>query len=222
MKSNTDLNNDQLDNFAEASVQYNVEKQLRERYGKILSENKKATPEKGRVISINPIVKVAVVVVTIIGSVFLINDVITPSNPQSMAQNFLNTTQIPGNPDITRKGVSTAEQLQREANDAFIQGKFDLAIQKYEQFKGQKEFSALDQYYLGVSHLKLNDHDKAIALLEEINADTSIPIQEVDWLLGLAYVLTDQKDKAKPILDGIISSNAYKAKEAKELYKTLK
>jgi len=222
MKNSLNLNDDKMDSFAKATVKYNVEKQLRSKYDKILAEKKEKASRKGKVIKMSSFLKVAVVVIAVLGSVFLIQETLYDSSSQSIAQNFLDQTVIHGNPDITRKGVSTATQLQREANDAYTHQDFALAIAKYEEHKTHNEISSLDQFYLGISHLKTKNYSEAIEQFEKLKVTENIRIEEVDWLLGLALVLSDQEKKAISILEEIVAEKKYKAKEASKLLDKMK
>ncbi len=215
MKNSLNLNEEKLNAFANAVVHYNIEKELRSRYDKILADNTYHTKETQ--FQLSTLVKVAAVALAVFGCIFLLQ--MPPNTPSihTTAQNFLDQTQILGNPDITRKGASIASPIRREANDAFTQKNFPLAIKKYEELKTQSDFSSLDQFYLGISYLKTDNHSIAIELLSEINSGEKTKTVETSWLLSLAYILSNQQMKAVPMLEQIKRDKRYKAKEAEEL-----
>lgn len=217
-----DLNEEQLDSFANAAVQYNIEKQLRLRYEKILAKNKNEFHKKESLFHISSIVKIAAIVVAILASVFLIQESFFTTTTQSFAHALLDQTNISGNPDITRKGINSASTLRREANDAYTLKDYSLAITKYEELNTQKEIESLDQFYLGICHLKTNNYSEAIQLFSKLRADENFETGENDWLLSLAYVLSNQEQKAVPILQKVITEKKYKTKEAEKLLKRLK
>lgn len=221
MKNNTDLNEENLDVFANAAVQYNIEKQLRSRYDKLLADNHFNGEHKESTFRFLSIAKAAAVLTAIFGCIYLIQILAPHSSAQVMAQNFLDQTNIASNPDITRKGTSNANQLRREANDAYTLKNYPLAIEKYDALNSQNELIALDQFYLGISHLKTDDFNAAINIFSEIKSSEKIETQEMNWLLSLAFVLSKQEDKAVPLLENIIADKKYKSKEAEKLLKTI-
>lgn len=237
MKNNINLNENQMDRFAEATTKHNIEKQLKEKYAKILQGNREAKNQKRKLISISTIVKIAAVVVTVMGSMYLIQETFFSPSPQAVAQNFLERTNIASNPDITRKGALTDDtqplienniednstsQILREANDAFVVKNYSLAIGKYKTLEKQDKLSTMDQFYYGISHLRANNFEDAILRFQTIKISEDNPIEEVDWLLALAYVLSHKEEKAVPILEDIISENNYKVNEAKKLINHIK
>jgi len=221
MKNNLNLNEEEMDAFAEATVQYNIEKQLREKYDKILANKKKKKHKKSVLMRLPFLAKVAAVVVAIIGSLFLIQNVTSTSSPQSMAQRYLDHTNIPGNPDITRKGANSAHQLRREANDAFILKNYPLAISKYEDLAATIKSTSLDKFYLGVSHLKTDDFSEAIEIFRSLKKNEQIDTEVIDWLLSLAYVLSNQEKNAVPILEQIVTEESYQSEKAKDLLESM-
>ncbi|MEM9545648.1 MAG: hypothetical protein AAGA77_06730 [Bacteroidota bacterium] len=221
MKNNTDLDDEKLEEFTNAAVQYNVEKQLREKYSTILEKRKTHTSSKSHIIKLKTLLNVAAIVVSVLGSIFLIQYALSPVNPKSMAERYLEQTKVLGNPDITRKGATTAVELQINANEAFVKEQYSLAAQYYEKYRSDNAFSALDQFYLGVSYLKTGELEKAISLFIEINSNDNEQIEEVDWFLSLTYILSNQNESAKPILEKIITKNSYKVEKAKDLLNAL-
>jgi len=219
MKNSFDLNlsEEQLDSFANAAVQYNIEKQLRLKYDKILAEDKFGVRKKESFFRLNTILKIAAVAIAVLGSIFLIQKSTLTPTTHTYAQTLLDQTNISGNPNITRKGMTSANRLRREANDAFILKDYTLAITKYSALIAQNEIASLDQFYLGISQLKTSNYNDAIQLFSVLKSENNFESGEVDWLLSLAYVLSDQEVMAVPILKKIISANKYKTKEAKEL-----
>ena len=222
MKNNIDLNEEKLDAFANAAVQYNIEKQLRTRYDKILADRKFSNPKKTTVFQLSTFTKVAAVIVSVLGCLFMMQLFVLSPSAQNMAQVMLDETHISSNPDVTRKGTSSVSQTRREANDAYTLKNYPLAISKYESLQSQNEVTALDQFYLGVSHLRINNLSESIATLNNMRDAKNFEPAEVEWLLSLAYVLSDQEQLAIPLLQKLVSDGDYKSKDAKKLLNKLK
>lgn len=217
MKNSYHLNNEQMDAFAEAAVKYAVEQKLRSKYDKILSAKAKNKAEKTSIIKKLPIAKIAAVAIVLLGSLFIIQQSLFSPSINIYAQTLLDQTLLPGNPDITRKGITDASQLQREANDAFIAKNYPLAIEKYTTLHADKKMSHMDQFYLGVAQMKVESFDEAIVHFSFLKNEAKLKIEEVDWLLSLAYVLSNQNEMAIPLLIEIVDSKGYKWKKAQQL-----
>ena len=223
MKNNQSLNDAEMESFATAATQHNIEKHLRSKYDKILADKKKNTPKKNSIFRLSTLIKVAAVAVIVIGStlLFMQSDAFSSSS-KTMAENFLAQTNIPGNPDYTRKGSVTAEELQKEANNLFVLKDYPAAIEKFEELKSSQGLSLMDQFYVGVSLMKIKNYQEAIPIFNSLKSAGNNPIEEVDWLLSLAHVLSDQSENAVPILQNIIAEDRYKSKEAKKLMSKIK
>ena len=169
MNDNTDLNENQMDRFAEAATKHNIEKQLKEKYDRILKENQKSKNQKGTILNMTSFIKAAAIVLIVFGCFYLVQEVGVSPSSQAMAQNFLDHTHISGNPDITRKGTRSAKvpsdtddktgeslknQIAREANEAFIAKDYAFAIAKYETLEKENRLLSIDRFYLGISHLR--------------------------------------------------------------------
>lgn len=219
MKNNIDLSEEKLDDFASAAVQYNIERQLRIRYDKLLTEQQLKSRKSASIFRFSSLAKVAAIAITVLGSIFLLRTITTAPSAQVMAQTLLEQTHISSNPDITRKGVNQADQTRRAANDAFTLKNYALAITKYETLTSQNDSTALDKFYLGICYLKINNYATAIGIFSEVKA--SKHIEEIDWLLSLTYVLAGEEENAHPLLQTIIAKQQYKHKEAKTLLRKI-
>jgi len=222
MKKNFNPDDEDLDSFAEAAVKYNIEKELRLRYSKKLAQqNKKSTWVK-YLFSKRIVAAAAAVSIIVFGSIFLFQTFNTSITTTEMAQRYVDNTIILGNQDITRKGSSTVDVLQRNANDAFVKKDYALAITNYEKLKSTQALSALDNFYLATSYLKQKNYEKAIILFNKLKNINYQSTEEVDWLLSLAYLLSEKNEEAISLLTIIATNDQYKAKEAKILLDKIK
>ncbi len=217
MNNHTNLNDDKMESFAEATVKYNIEKKLRSKYDKILVAKKKSTKRDKRVIKMINLLKMVAILVAVVACTFAIQNTLFSPSLKSIAKNHLDQTNISGNPDITRKGANSSSQLQRQANDAYLLKNYNQAIAKYEELQIQRKSSLTDQFYLGICYLKTENYPEAITVFSELDNIEQGQVQEIDWLLSLSYVLSSQEKKAIPILKDITLQNRYKSKEAKIL-----
>lgn len=118
----------------------------------------------------------------------------TANSDQLFAQHFQPYPNIIA-PIVKSKTPSTSE--------------YELAFQTYEQGDYQKAIPLLEKisseegkFYLAISQLANGDGKQAIPLLFDLNNDPSNRFyQASQWYLALAYLKTDQPDKANDILD---------------------
>ena len=215
MKNKENISNENLESFGEEAVKYGVEKDLRKRYDKILSDQKKS--KRRKVFNISQIRKIAAVALIFLVSILLFQRYYPTQSLESLAQNYLENTNIPGNQDITRKGQETAHEIQREANYAYQLKNYPLAVSKFEILDSLNLLTPIDQFYLGICQLRSKNYPEAINAFESLDEKNVSMKEEVTWLLSLSYLLHNQKDKAKPLLEQIISTDQFKAKEAKQV-----
>jgi hypothetical protein len=105
-----------------------------------------------------------------------------------------------------------------KGNYASIQ-KLDIA--KVAETRGgddKQTILELAHYYKGISLLKLNKVEDAIANLQWVknNATDASMKENASWYLGLGYLKMENKDKAKVLFEGISSYGRYK-KQAKKI-----
>ncbi len=102
------------------------------------------------------------------------------------------------------------------AFSAYEKGDYNTAITLFTQlYNSSKEPYYL--FYKANALLKLEQADEAIPLLLEHLKTQDTLTKRTNWYLALAYLKTEDIQKAKELLNTIISEGSYKNKEAKEL-----
>ncbi|MEM8999835.1 MAG: tetratricopeptide repeat protein [Bacteroidota bacterium] len=98
-----------------------------------------------------------------------------------------------------------------EAMVDYKQGNFAIAIAKWEKLLKEKPANDTLNYFLGVSHLALRNHKKAIAYLQEVHRlKTSVFLEESNLFLGMAYLNSGEISKAQK---NLARSSGKKAKQ---------
>ncbi len=83
------------------------------------------------------------------------------------------------------------------------------------------EKDSLLLFYKGISHIGNSTSAQAIPILESLKTATFLSVDTVDWFLALAYLETNQKDKAVILLEKVKNTEGgkYHAKAAELLEK---
>ena len=111
--------------------------------------------------------------------------------------------------------------LRNDDASSFVKGmKFYTAAQYDEAIPLLESASVAEeadrQFYLGLSHLSLQQTDKALGYLQPLNTDSNKYHQQVTWYLALAYLQAGQKARAIDQLRSI-KANEYQYQSAVKL-----
>ncbi len=216
MSSEGNNSGKELDKFAVSTVEYVVEKKLKERYvhsleSKFGIKRSKASEKK------NGLLRIAASIVILMLCLFLIND--NNSESQKWAMQFLKESKMMGNPDVIRKGKADVSDIRSAANLAYSKGDYKLTISLLSQIVNEESVNCLDNLYLGISYLFEKEAAQCIRLLNECK-ESSLS-QEVKWYLALGYVMEDNPE-AKRLLREIVDSKSYQYKKAQVLLAKIK
>ncbi len=114
----------------------------------------------------------------------------------------------------TRSEHSEEPDIIQEGLDNFADGNYELAIQVLEQ----KESNMMSKLYIGFSHMKLEDYDKAIVSFKEIIEDNNnLFTDQAEWNLGLCYLVIDDTKQAKEVFTSIAKGKTTYKKRAQEI-----
>jgi tetratricopeptide (TPR) repeat protein len=98
---------------------------------------------------------------------------------------------------ITR-GVGD-ENIKKEALTTYAVNDFKHAIPLLEKaFAVEKDSILL--FYKGIAHIGVGEFAQSIALLEPMQSSETLPFESVTWYLALAYLESNQKEKALVLL----------------------
>ena len=142
-------------------------------------------------------------------------------SPAQLADVFLSQEKIPE--PQTRKGDIQIEALAQQATEAYNEGKYDQAIALWEQLEGQNSMASDDYFFKAISHLRLDQLEKAIADFQRIrsrSAENPKFQQETTWLLALSYLKAGQLGAAKEELQQVVR-DGWRTEKARQLLELL-
>lgn len=141
----------------------------------------------------------------------------------------LRMTGTPANEENERKDggrevdfVIMADQVLREALDAFRTQRYGRCISKFETLLKNSPDDVNARFYMAVSYIKLEMHSKAIPLLDAvIAAENNAFREEAEWYKALALIGNGDAEQAETLLKKIAAGNTFYSKQAAEKLKTL-
>lgn len=102
----------------------------------------------------------------------------------------------------------------------YEQKEFDKAIGIFDELL-IKEFNPAVSFYLGVSHLELNNLDEAINQLSPISNQQNNFSMQAKWYLALIYLKIDEPEKAKPLFKLLANNPGRYKEDASQILKEL-
>ncbi len=119
-----------------------------------------------------------------------------------------------GDVNVPRQ-LSMGMQLYRE-------GKYNEAIQQFELLVDGNQSTIQSNFLNGMANMQISEYNKAIKSFDVvIEHNDNMFIEDASYYLGLCYVNIEENERAKAILEGIISSESRYRKDAKKLLKSI-
>jgi tetratricopeptide (TPR) repeat protein len=101
--------------------------------------------------------------------------------------------------------------------ELYQKGDFGNALPVFEKsIEEQPEKSNQTHLLIGVCYLQLNQVEKAILEFDNVNVNNEYK-QEANWYSALANLKLEETEKAKSILEAIVSNNSLYSQKAKQL-----
>lgn len=113
----------------------------------------------------------------------------------------------------TIKRGDSINSLEREAFMAYEAGKYDIAIQKFNEADLKDYFS----FYKAQSYMSLNNTEEAEHLFKKVIKDRNQFVAETYWYLALIQIKEKNKELAYKYLNILIDHHTYNSEKAKIL-----
>ncbi|WP_338769394.1 tetratricopeptide repeat protein [Bernardetia sp. ABR2-2B] len=123
-----------------------------------------------------------------------------------------------------RSNQKSSKEILFDAMRAYDNKKYTDAIFLFDSYLITNPNDAQALYFGGVSYYENHNYSKSISLLEDFLKQKSSMIyqkhnQDAEWYLANSYLKTNQKQKAKTVLQKIANSGSKYASQAKSLLK---
>jgi len=113
------------------------------------------------------------------------------------------------------------EDLQTRAFTAYEDADYTLALELFKELQVQQSDPYI-AFYEAIVRMQLDQHRKAVPLLEDYIANGGQLKDRATWYLALAYLKQDDIVKSKRQLQKLVDKNEFKAEASRELLKVLK
>ena len=143
---------------------------------------------------------------------------------QQLADDYVENMPLMADQLVYRKGEFDVDKTRLNANEAYLEEDFKLAIQYWNELITNDAATDYDRFYLSISYLR-NSRDgaqKAIDILIRIKPDLPGLEQEINWALSLAYMRSGQLPQAQELLENIVRNEAYMSAKAQKLLRSMK
>jgi tetratricopeptide (TPR) repeat protein len=123
---------------------------------------------------------------------------------------------------MTTRGDEEVDAAIMSALVAFKEKKYQESINRWQALLSIKNIKGTANYHLGLAYLQKDapEPEEAITYLLEAQKDQRIQA-ETNWALAIAYLKSEQQQKAKKILEEIVQAKAYKNQKATVLLEAL-
>lgn len=106
--------------------------------------------------------------------------------------------------------------------ELYRQGKYDEAIDQFELLVDGDRSTMQSNFLNGMANMQINEYNKAIESFDiVIRHNDNMFIEDASYYLGLSYLNIEENEKARTILEGIISSESRYRKDAKKVLKSI-
>ena len=145
--------------------------------------------------------------------IFLIINPFNPKpDPQALALQYLEPFPV----NNIRGESPAADSLMEVVLPAYQAGQYAAVAETFDQVADLPSFPDNQQLMAASAYLNLDRTSDAIVLLEGIPAGSAYH-DIASWNLALAYILSQQQEKAIPLIQEMASSSHYRSAEAAEL-----
>ena len=128
--------------------------------------------------------------------------------------------------EISMSFRSAADQIDvdlRNAMQLYENNQYSEAIVLFEKVLQEDNSRIGLNLYAGISNLEIEQYDKANKNFQSIiDKKPNAFVESAEWYLALAYLRTDEMDKAREVLTGIVNRDGYFRKDAKKILRKLK
>ena len=222
------MNEKEISDFTEVLIQQKFDEEKRNTWSQLLKENHnlersgKTMASKRRKIPLARMIGVAASFLLLMGLGYYI---MMPSTPEykRLSYEYVQNLPITGDPSVIRKDIIEEEDVRLKANEAYVDGDFDAAVEYWEVLLSNDTYNTRDLFYLGISYLRKENADPAacIRYLKMVQERGTNFSQEINWVISLAYIELDDIDSARPILEQIVQNDEYMSAKAVILLEAL-
>jgi TolA-binding protein len=153
----------------------------------------------------------------VLGAVLIIKS-LQPTDPQKLFSSYYEPFSAVS-PVV--RGTNSNE-LYISAMDSYKAGDYQNAEQAFKQSANMNPSFGSPVFYLGLTALETGEYNAAITNLDSVIKGSGAYSKEAKWYLGLAYLRTDNKEKARKCFEELAASSGYYKERSEKILRRLK
>lgn len=214
------LSGEELEAISEDLIQAKFDREKRAAWAQELKDTygvERTVAESKRVF---PFSKLAIAAVLLVFAGIVTYSIVQFSSPSydSVVQESIENLNTITIYEVATRGDEKVDKQVAKAYELLTNKMYEESILLWEQLISQGTAKGTAEFYVALCYLQKETpmFQEAINNLLEARKTKTI-VHETNWALALAYLQSDQKEKATEILQEIIRAKAYKYKKATEL-----
>lgn len=221
------IKEEDMEHLTEQLIRQKFDQEQRQSWSQMLKEqygvDRNAPSKKAK--SLQPLrwlITAAAALALIFSAYFLLQS--QQATSQQLADDYVSNMSLMADQLVYRKGTFDVDKTRLNANEAYLNEDFKLAIQYWNSLIDNNAATDYDRFYLSISYLRNSkaDAQKAIELLIQIKPGLQSLEQEINWALSLAYMRSGQLAPAQQLLESIVRDQAYMSVKAQQLLRSIK
>jgi TolA-binding protein len=156
----------------------------------------------------------------LIGTFILVKTLLPSSNPDKLFSTYYKPFDAIS--PVTRNLDNNENFNYSSAIESYKTGFYQNAALGFADALQKNPSVISTQFFLGLSQLALNNYDQAINLLTGVANGSGEYRKEAKWYLGLAFLKTDNKQKAAECFEYLAASNGFYRERSEKILRRLK
>jgi TolA-binding protein len=156
----------------------------------------------------------------LIGGFILIRTLLPSNDPEKLFSSYYKPFEAVS--PVTRSINNVESDLYSSAIGSFKAGDYQRAAAGFGAVLQKDSKSTSSEFFMGLSQLALENYFQAINLLSIASNDTGEYAKEAKWYLGLAYLKTDNKQKATECFEFLAGSEGFYRERSEKILRRLK
>lgn len=178
------------------------------------------TTKKGKS-TLKSIYRYSVTTAGVLG-LLLLSMVFYTSNKDYSSDELLGLYYQPVNSPASYRALTDSDDILNKAINYYEDKEYDHAIKLFESvLKNDPEMIGIN-LYSGISHMEVHEYAIANERFQTIIAQDPNPfVESATWYLGLCYLYTNEREKAKSTFSLLVQNEGYYKKDARKILKRL-
>ena len=124
---------------------------------------------------------------------------------------------------VNRSANTDLSETIREALFMYENQEYREAIGLFEQILVTNPQMAASNFYSGVAYMEIEEYNNAgMSFNKVLSHNDNLYIEQAEWYMGMVFLLTDQKDRARKLFQKIKNDDGHYSKEAAKILRKLK